>query len=99
LLHKPVRENLESYLLGCRQASLAGLEEFFAPGVVEIGADALVAAELSDGLLISKAFEDDVNLLLGVVFAPGPAADLSDLRFGITTASPRHETLLWFLQE
>lgn len=51
------------------------------PAIEEVLADALTAAELSDGVIASQAYENNVYLLFGGVFSSGLAADIANSCF------------------
>ena len=57
---------------------LAGLHEVLEPGVIGAGANAFPAAEVPDGGVAAKAFENNADLLLGGELATGDAFDVPD---------------------
>ncbi len=73
---------------------LTRFQEILAPALVEVGGNALAAAQFGNTLLTSQPFEDNPNLLLRRELPPGLAADLSYCRFcGLFLRSSHLETL------
>lgn len=56
---------------------LAGLKGLLGPSVIEVLGDTFIAAELSDAVLATRAFEDDSDRLLGRV-PSGGSPDVPD---------------------
>jgi len=77
------------------QLLLASLEEVLAPAVLQVGRDALSAAQLRDTLLSAQPLEHDPDLLLRSELSTGPTADLTNCGFrGLLLRSRHMETLL-----
>jgi len=54
----------------------------FSPGTVGAGADTFPATEASDGRVVTKALQDNADLLLGSELAAGNALDVTDKLLG-----------------